>query len=55
MSKRTRHTDNSKRQQPVQQQRAQARAPAPGGTPGKPAPRQDQPREGSDGRGSEPR
>ena len=25
MSKRSRHTDNSKRQQPVQQQRAQAR------------------------------
>ena len=25
MSKRTRHSDNSKRQQPVQQQRAQAR------------------------------
>lgn len=27
MSKRTRHTDNSKRQQPIQQQRAQARLP----------------------------
>lgn len=27
MSKRTRHSDNSKRQQPIQQQRAQARLP----------------------------
>ena len=27
MSKRTRHKDNSKRQQPIQQQRAQARQP----------------------------
>jgi hypothetical protein len=31
MSKRTRHADNSKRQQPLQQQRAQARQPGPGG------------------------
>jgi hypothetical protein len=34
MSKRTRNTDNSKRQQPVQQQRAHARQPA-GGNPSK--------------------
>lgn len=27
MSKRTRHADNSKRQQPIQQQRAQSRQP----------------------------
>lgn len=31
MSKRTRHADNSKRQQPMQQQRAQARLPSSGG------------------------
>lgn len=31
MSKRTRHADNSKRQQPIQQQRAQARQPASSG------------------------
>lgn len=31
MSKRSRHADNSKRPQPIQQQRAQARQPGPGG------------------------
>jgi hypothetical protein len=32
MSKRSRNTDNSKRPQPLQQQRAQARQPAAGGS-----------------------
>lgn len=31
MSKKSRHADNSKRPQPIQQQRAQARTPGPGG------------------------
>jgi hypothetical protein len=36
MSKRTRHADNSKRQQPLQQQRAQARQTGGGNAPRNP-------------------
>jgi hypothetical protein len=48
MSKRTRNTDNSKRQQPVQQQRAHARQPA-GGNPSKNGSGESAPRQGESG------
>lgn len=41
MSKRTRYADNSKRQQPIQQQRAQARMPASQGASPKAEPAED--------------
>jgi len=49
MSKRTRHGDNSKRQQPIQQQRAQARLPNPGGPSKNANTAEPAPRQGTDG------
>ena len=46
MSKRTRHADNSKRQQPVQQQRAQAARQASGQNKAVKRSDQQQPQEG---------
>ena len=52
MSKRTRHADNSKRQQPVQQQRAEAARQASGQNKADKRSEQQQPQERS---GNEPR
>ena len=50
MSKKTRHADNSKRQQPVQQQRAQAAAQATAGKAAKDAGRRADPAASADTR-----
>lgn len=48
MSKKSRHADNSKRPQPIQQQRAQARQPGPGGPSKQDNAGQQQARQGKD-------